>query len=134
VIRIVFGIFLALHGLVHLLYAAHSQRMLELQTDMRWPDSSWVLAPLLAADVTRGLAAAWCVLAALGFVAGGAASLLQQTWWRSTVLASAGLSTVMVLVFWDGRLRSLDDQGLIALLLNALIVILLVVVRWAALV
>ncbi len=131
-IRIAFGAFLALHGLVHLLYAAHSQRMLELQPDMKWPDNSWAFSVLLGDGVTRALATGCCILATAGFVIGGGASLLHQSWWRSPVLASTALSAVMVLIFWDGRLQRLNDQGLIALLLNALIVLLLVVLQWPA--
>ena len=131
-IRIVFGVFMTLHGLVHLLYAAHSQRLLELQPDMSWPDDSWAFSVLLGDRVTRALATGGCILAATGFVIGGGASLLHQSWWRSPVLASTALSVVLVLVFWDGRLRRLNDQGLIALLLNAVIVLLVVVLRWPA--
>lgn len=130
--QIVFGIFLALHGLVHLLYAAHSQRGLELQPDMRWPDDSWVFSALLGDRGIRALAAAWCVLAMIGFVAGGMGALLRQSWWRSPVLTSTALSTAMVVAFWDGHLRRLDDQGLVALLLNGLILVLVVVLRWPA--
>ena len=130
--QIVFGIFLALHGLVHLLYAAHSRRALELQPDLRWPDDSWVFSALLGDRGIRALAAGCCALAMIGFVAGGVGTLLRQSWWRSAVLASTALSAAMVVAFWDGHLRRLDDQGLIALLLDGLILFLLVVLRWPA--
>ena len=40
-VRIVLGIFMVLHGLVHLLYFGHGLRFFELP-DLAWPDGSWV--------------------------------------------------------------------------------------------
>ena len=130
--RIVVGIVLALHGLVHLLYAAHGQRVLELQPDMRWPDDSWALSGLLGTGATRAVAAGWCLVGAMGFLTGSVGYLMQQGWWQPLIIVSASLSIAMVVILWDGRLRSLDDQGLIALLLNGLILVILVVLRWPA--
>ena len=48
---VIFGVFLMLHGLVHLLYLGQSQRFFELQPGMTWPDGpgrsrdSWAMAP-----------------------------------------------------------------------------------------
>ena len=39
--RIIFGIFIILHGLVHLLYFGQSTRYFELQPGMVWPDGAW---------------------------------------------------------------------------------------------
>jgi hypothetical protein len=128
--RFVIGIFLVLHGLVHLLYAAHSRRLLELRPDMGWPDGSWAFSKLLGDELTRLLAGVSYTLATLGFVAGGIGILARQAWWRPTVVASAAFSAAIVLLFWDGQIQRLDDKGAIALLINAAILVVLLVLRW----
>jgi hypothetical protein len=85
----ILGVFIVLHGLVHLLYFGQSRRLFELQPGMAWPDGSWVFARLLGADATRWLASAACILAALGFVAGGAGIFIGQAWWRPVIVAAA---------------------------------------------
>jgi hypothetical protein len=39
-LRILFGIFVVLHGLVHLWYVVLSQRLVEFQADMGWTGES----------------------------------------------------------------------------------------------
>jgi hypothetical protein len=41
------GIFLVLHGLVHLLYFGQSARYFELKPGMTWPDGAWAFSRLL---------------------------------------------------------------------------------------
>ncbi len=134
-LRFIAGIFVVLHGLVHLLYAAQSQRLLELQPGMDWPEGSWTFAKLLGdratsrLAATRSTAAIACVLAAIGFVAGGAGIIARKAWWRPAVEGSAMLSAALVIVFWNGQLQRLADQGLIALLIDAAILVALLILR-----
>jgi hypothetical protein len=53
-----------------------------------------------------------------------------QSWWRPAVAASAAFSGLSVLLFWDGKMRKLADQGLIALIINVSILIAVVVLGW----
>lgn len=129
-LRLIFGLFMVLHGLVHLLYFAQSQRLFELQAGMVWPDGSWAFSRLLGEAATRMLASIACVLAALGFVAGGAAIFLGQSWWRPVVVAAAAFSTVTFVLFWDGGLQKLADKGAIAILINAAILFAVLVLHW----
>jgi hypothetical protein len=129
-LKLVIGVFMVLHGLVHLLYAGHSRRLFELRPNMAWPDGSWAFSKLLGDSTTRTLASVLYVLATLGFVAGGIGVFGQQAWWRSVVVGSAAFSTVIVLLFWDGRLKQLTDKGLIAVLINVVILVALLVLRW----
>lgn len=130
--RFIIGIFLVLHGLVHLLYAAHSQRLLELRPQMDWPDGSWAFSRLLGDEATRLLASISYVLAAIGFVAGGMGMLVRQAWWRPTAVAAAACSAAIVLLFWDGEKQRLADKGGIALLINGAILVVLLILRWPA--
>jgi hypothetical protein len=122
------GVFFILHGLVHGLYFGQSRRFFELRPNMVWPDGSWVVSRLLGDETTRLLASVCLVLAGLGFVAGGMGVFARQAWWRPVVVASAALSTVIWLLFWNGKFQALDDQGGIAILIN--VAILLAVLAW----
>ena len=131
--RIIFGVFIVLHGLVHLLYFGQSRRLFELQPGMVWPDGSWAFSRLLGDEATRLLASISYVLAAIGFVAGGTGILISQAWWRPVVVGSAVFSAVIIVLFWDGVVQNLDDKGLIGLLINLAILVALLVLRWPSL-
>jgi hypothetical protein len=120
--RILLGVFLILHGLVHLLYAGQSQRVFELQPGMVWPDSSWAFSRLARIEGTRILTSILLVLGTLVFVAGGAGLLLKQNWWHPVVLAAAAFSSLIYILAWDGTFQSLANKGGIGILINAAIV------------
>ena len=129
-LRIIVGVFVVLHGLVHLLYFGQSLRLFELQPDMVWPDGSWAFARLLGKETTRWLAAIACLLATIGFMVGGAAILLGQAWWRPVVVGAAAFSAFIWLLFWDGTGQKLANQGSIATLINLAILVLVLVFQW----
>lgn len=124
------GIFIILHGLVHLLYLGQSQRVFELQPGMTWPDGSWTLSKLVGDEATRSLASALCVLAAIVFVAGGIGLLAKWSLWRPIVLSGAVLSTMVYLLMWNGKLKGLDNQGGIGILINLAILASLLIFQW----
>jgi hypothetical protein len=129
-LRFITGVFIVLHGLVHLLYFGQSRRLFELRPGMVWPDGSWAFSRLLGDEATRWLASICYVLAAIGFAAGGTGILVGQAWWRSVVVGSAAFSAAMVILFWDAKMQRLDDQGLIAILINAAILVAVLILRW----
>jgi hypothetical protein len=125
--RIVLGIFIVLHGLVHLFYVGQSQRLFELQPGMTWPDGSWIFSGLLGDGGTRVLASVLYALAAVAFVAGGIGGLVKQDWGRPAVIGAAIFSIVIIVLFWDGTTHKLADQGAIAVLINLAILAVLFV-------
>jgi uncharacterized membrane protein (DUF2068 family) len=127
---IILGVFLALHGLVHLLYAGQSVRFFELHPNMTWPDGARLFSRSCGARMTHLLAAVLLALAALGFIDGGLGLSLQQEWWRWPVLGAALFSAAAFLLFWDGRLQALADQGCVGLLINLAIVIVVLLGKW----
>lgn len=129
-IKVIAGVFLLLHGLVHLLYFGHSARFFELQPGLTWPDGSWAFSKLLGDNSTRTLASIFCFLAAIGFVIGGAGVLLDHPWWRTAVILSAAFSGVLYLLFWNGRIQHLDGQGGIGFLIDAAILVAVLVFQW----
>lgn len=129
-LEFVIGVFLVLHGLVHLLYFGQSRRLFELQPGMTWPDGSWAFSKLLGEGATRWLAGIACVLAAVGFVAGGIGIFLGQAWWRPVVVGSAAFSAAIFVLFWDGKLKRLANQGAIAILINGAILVAVLIFQW----
>jgi hypothetical protein len=121
--RVLFGIFVVLHGLVHLWYVVLSRRLVEFQADMGWTGESWLFSPLFGDGATR-----W--LATHGFVAGGIGVFAHHEWWRPLVIGSAAVSAVAVLLFWDGGLQLLVQKGLIGFLINVAFLVALFVFRW----
>ena len=129
-IRILFGIFLALHGLVHMLYFGQSARYFKLQDGMVWPDGSWAFSRLLGDAAARNLASVLLVLAAIGFVAGGVGIFAKQVWWRPVIVAAAIFSSLIYILFWDGGLQHLDNKGGIGILINLAILAALLIFHW----
>lgn len=128
--KFLFGLFVILHGLVHLLYFGQSRRYFELQEGMTWPDGSWAFSGPLGNETTRSLAGILCVAAAIIFVAGGAGMFVNWSLWHSIVAGGAVFSTVIYLLLWNGKMQRLDNQGAIAILINLAILFVLFVLRW----
>jgi hypothetical protein len=123
------GVFIVLHGLVHLWYVVLSHRLVEFQTDMGWTGESWIFSSLLGDGATRSLTSVLYAAATIGFVAGGIGMLVRQDWWRTAVVAAAVLSTTTVVLFWDGSSDLIVQKGLIGLLINVVILVALLVLR-----
>jgi hypothetical protein len=130
VLQFIFGVFIVLHGLIHLLYFGQSARRFELRPGMTWPDGSWAFSKLLGDKTTRSLASVACVVAAMLFVAGGVGVLISQPWWQPMVVAAAVFSIVTFSVFWNGKLREVSDQGGVGILINVAILVVVLVLRW----
>ena len=129
-IRYVAGVFLILHGLVHLLYFGQSQRIFELQSGMVWPDGSWVFGSFLGETSIRSIASIVLVIAALGLIAGGLAIVLGQHWWQIITVGATAVSSLLYLAMWNGRFEHLDNQGAIGILINVAILVAVWVFRW----
>ena len=127
---IIVGVFFVMHGLVHLLYFGQGWRIFELTPGLTWPDHSWAIARLLGNETTRLLASIACILAAIGFAAGGAGVLFTQAWWQPVVVVTAVFSTVIFLLFWDGQMQKLSDKGGVGILINLVILAAVLVLRW----
>ena len=130
VMQILLGVFFVLHGLVHLLYFGQSQRAFELQPGMVWPDGSFVLAKLLGNEPARLAAGVSLVLAAVGFLVGGIGLFVKQGWWRGLIVGTAVFSTLLYLLFWDGKIQELDDKGGVGILINLAILTALLLFQW----
>jgi len=126
----IMGIFLVLHGLVHLLYAGQSWRVFELRPDMTWPDGSWLISKLFSQEIARMLAGVSLVIATLGFLAGGVGLFLSQDWWQPSTLAAAVFSMLVFVIFWDGKPKELADQGGVGVLIDLAILAAILFFHW----
>ena len=129
-IRILFGVFIGLHGLVHLLYLGQSARIFELQPGMDWPDGAWAFSKFLGIETTRMLASILLIVATLIFAAGGVSVLLKQDWWRPAVISGAIFSTAIYFLLWNGRLENLDNNGWVGILINLVILTAVLLFKW----
>lgn len=128
--RLIFGVFLILHGMVHLLYFGQSRRLFELQPGMIWPDGSWAFSKLLGVKKTRTLAGYFCVLAAVGFVAGGVGLLIKQVWWQHVITVSSIFSAAIFILLWDKKMQKLHDKGAVNILINLAILAAILLLKW----
>ena len=122
----VYGVFIILHGLVHLLYFGQSQQMFRLHSSMDWPDDSWAFSRFLDYETIRLLASISCVMATIGFVAGGFGMLLRLEWWRPLVMGSAVFSEQIFILFWDVERQRLANKGGVDVLINVVILLALI--------
>ena len=128
--NILVGIFFVLHGLVHMFYFGQSRRLFDLRPDMVWPDGSWAFSRIFGDEATRALASISLVLATIGFSLGGAGLTFGQTWWRPLVVSSAIFSSAIFALFWDGKLKKMDEKGFVGILINLVILIAVLVFHW----
>ena len=127
--RFIFGIFIVLHCLVHLLYFGQSARFFELKPGMVWPDGSWAFSRLLGNEIARNLASISLILAAIGLLVGGIGIFVNQAWWRPAVVGAAAFSSILFVLFWNGKMQNLDGQGGVGLLIDIAILLVLLLLR-----
>lgn len=128
--NIILGLFVIWHGLVHLIYAGHTRRLFELRPGLTWPDGSWLFSKLLGDEIIRATAMVLLSVSALGFFAAGLGLFLGQDWWRLAVTGAAILSSLIYLVFWNGKFQALDQQGALGILINLALVVSVWILRW----
>jgi len=117
-VQILIGIFLILHGLVHLLYTGQSWGLFKLRPGMIWPDGTWLLSRFLKTEMIRTLAAIGLVFASIGLITSAVGIFLEVGWWQYAAIASAGFSSLLFFVMWNGKFQGLDDQGGVGVLIN----------------
>ena len=114
------GTFVVLHGLVHLWYVTLSQQIVEFQREMGWTGESWLLPQTLQESAGRTLASLLFTAAAVAFVVTGAGIYSNASWWRAALAASAVLSSVSLVLFWDGSPAMLVQKGGLAFVINVI--------------
>ncbi|MBN2469621.1 MAG: hypothetical protein JXN59_02760 [Anaerolineae bacterium] len=128
--KVLFGIFVVLHGLVHLWYVVLARRLVEFKPEMGWSGQSWLFTSLLGDPAARWLATVAYVLAAVVMALSGIGVLMGAGWWRSLLIGAAAFSTVVILLFWDGGMDHIVEKGLLGLLINVALLVALLGFNW----
>jgi len=117
------GVFVALHGLVHLWYVVLSQGWVEMEDAMGWTGHSWLLSGWLPQETILLVASVLYVAVTVGFVAGAVGFVLETAWATPVLITAAVLSTVVIIAMWNGSAELLVEQGLVGVLINLGIVV-----------
>ena len=121
-LQILIGIFIILHGLVHLWYVTLCLGLVEFQSAMGWTGQSWILSSFISNEATHSVASVFYILATLPFLASGIGIIMRLTWWQPMLLGSAIFSSFVIILFWDGQPQQLVEKGLLGLVINIVIV------------
>lgn len=127
--RALVGVFLALHGVVHVWYVVLSRGWIEVEDQMGWNGHSWLLSSVLPTETILTMASVLYVLVTLGFVLGGLGYALRRGWWEPVVVGAAFLSTAVILAMWDGGFDLLVEKGAAGVLINLVLIAAVVAVE-----
>jgi hypothetical protein len=116
--RIIFGGFILLHGVVHLIYAGQSARIFELQPGLEWPDNSWLFSRWVGKKATRIAITIACIFVVPGFGLSGVGFITKQPWVNSFFIITLGISTLIFLLGWDGKFEDISSKGGLGILIN----------------
>lgn len=128
--KTIVAIFLILHGLTHSILAmVPSPNTPGAGVATFFPGlGSWLLTRLgLSESTTKTSAILLAVIATLGFAAAGLALfgiLVPFDWWRALAIASAAVSLLLVLIFWDLYL-------IVGLLIDGAVLVTLLLTKWS---
>lgn len=121
-IRFLIGFVITLHALVHFWFIALALRLVEFEPKFGWTTKSWLFTNLLGDDLTRKVASVLLSIVMVALFVGGIAFMAQQGWSRPLLIAAAGFSIAILVLFWDGSFDLIVSKGLIAFLLDAAII------------
>ena len=113
------GIFLILHGLVHIWYIILSLELVEFQPEMGWTGYSWIFTDRLGDKITRKIGAFEYGLTTFLFLIAGMGLIFNSSWANTWISVAAVLSTVTIFEFWDGEAQMLIQKGLLGVIINA---------------
>lgn len=122
-LRVLLGVFVFLHGLVHLPYAGQCARLWELKPDWAWPDGSWAFSRRPGDRAARRGAVAVFLLAAGALAVGGVGLISGPSWSRPLVAAGAALSVLSYLLLWNATKRRLLAQGALGIVIDIVVVV-----------
>ncbi|MDZ7731009.1 MAG: hypothetical protein U5K37_08930 [Natrialbaceae archaeon] len=123
ILRVAAGLVLVLHGLVHGWFLALALGFVDLEPEMGWTPRSWLLSPLVSEDIVLGLAAMLYLVAMLGFVVGGLGVAGEVSRSQTVLATAAAISTIILVVTWNGHFDQLVEQGLVGVVINIAVLV-----------
>ena len=121
-VHILLSIFVLLHGVVHLLYFGQSMRFFKLQSELTWPDGSWILDKLAKDRTIRNLGGILMIVSSALFFVGSFALFFNHYWHRPVLFVASVFSSLIYTILWDGKYQKLPDKGFIGVLINLAII------------
>jgi hypothetical protein len=131
-LQFIYAVFIILHGLVHLWYVTLAQRWVPFESDMGWTGTSWLFSNMIGDGATRMLVTIVYALTTLGFIVAGIGVFANTGWWRIFVASTAIVSSIGILLFWDGSINMIVQKGLLGLLINIALLVGLWILNWPA--
>ncbi len=128
-LRSLLGLFVILHGPVHLWFFTLSQRLVEFKPEMTWTGKSWIFSNFLGDSTIRFIASTLFVLAAIAFVISGVGIFARAEWWWQMLLGSAIFSSTILFLLWDGSMQLIIQKGLIGFLISLVTLIVLLLFK-----
>jgi hypothetical protein len=127
-LKTIVAIFIILHGLAHAILAMvpNPKASDPVFATFFSGFGSWLLTGL-SESTSQRIANTLAVIAALGFVAAGLALfdvLVPFDWWRILAIASAAVSLLLVLIFWNMYL-------IVGLLIDTAVLFTLLLTKWS---
>ena len=119
--KFIVGVFLILHGLVHILYGVQALKVWELTPGLKWPGDSWIFWKIASKKVIEIFASVFCFSASSLFIYSGIFHFATNDFPTKLLWLTCIISTVMFIVFWNGKIRKLDHQGFYGIVINAAI-------------
>ena len=129
-LHIIVGVFLILHGLVHLMYVGTARGWIPSNGDTIWDGRSWVFTRTLGASRTMTLATIVHTATTLVFAVAGIGLVAKQPWWEAWAVAGAILSTAGIVLFWDGSPKNPVQKGLLGIVINVAILAAVLYFGW----
>ena len=125
--RVISGVIIILHGLVHLWYVILSFGIVKYQAEMGWTGESWLFSRLLSKSTLDTTAGILFIASLILFVVSGIGVIANLSIYPTILLVSALFSSIVILSFWDGESNLLVQKGVIGLLLNLLIILVTII-------
>jgi hypothetical protein len=126
-VKTVVAIFLILHGLVHAILAMAPSPHAPEAVFATFFSRSWLLSSLgLSESAGRSISFLLAALATIGFVATGLALLdflIPFDWWRTLAIASASVSLLLLVIFWNTYL-------IVGIVIDIVILVTLIFSSW----
>jgi hypothetical protein len=137
VLRAIIAFAFAFHGVGHAMGIIPALGIINIEGSSQdwlksWSSYSWLLTNLLGDTASRALCAILYGAALIGFV-GAALALLgwgvPHDWWRTLAIASAIISLVALLLFWNALIFLLPHK-VGALAINLVTLVCLLALNW----
>jgi hypothetical protein len=129
-LHIIMGVFLILHGAVHIWYVAMARGVISADADTIWTGKSWLLTRTLGDQMTMTLATLVHSVTTLVFVIAGAGLVAKQEWFAAWAIGGAILSMAAIVGFWDGRPDHPVEKGALGIIIDIGILVAILYFEW----